>query len=175
MTETVSQWYAVRTATRREQAAADGLEEQGFTVFLPMETKWRRTGIEKAKAQSPLMPGYLFVLCSAYQLRAVTAVDGVHQVVSGVRENGDPMPLPIPVAAIIELQASERAGVYDYTIGKRIKYEPRKGAKVKITAGPWQSFIAKVLSTPRGSRVHVMTEGPYGRGMTLDVAHLSAA
>lgn len=173
----MSEWYAVRTATRQERKALAGLTEHGVTVFLPMQARWGVEGWAKTKArvESPLLPGYLFALIGEDQIRQVLEIDGVHAIVGCYGEDGYSKPMPIPLAAILEFQIGERSGAYDSTRTIKVPYRPKKGDVVKITHGPWQSFMAKVLSTPKGQRAHLMIEGPYGGGKTLDVAHLTAA
>lgn len=167
-------WFAIRSATRRERAAFAGLVEQGFTVFMPCETRWSTTRWAKTKIMAPLYPGYMFVLCTPEDFRRILDIEGVHQFVRYVVDDVA-VPMLIPLAAIIAIQADERAGAFDSTRTTRVRYRPKKGHKVQVTAGPWMGFIGKVLATPAKDRVHVMTEGPFGRGVTLDVAHLSAA
>lgn len=170
----ISQWYAVRVCGGRENTAHDGLTEHGFTVFMPCETQWRVTRWSKTKIETPLYRGYMFVACSTGRFEEVCKIEGVQQFVRYV-VNGEMTPMPIPLAAIIEIQSSERAGRYDTTRTYKPPYRPKKGDKVKVTAGPWQSYIGKLLDTPAKSRALVMIEGPHGRGVTLDVAHLAAA
>jgi transcription antitermination factor NusG len=173
---TCSQWYCVRTATRRERSAAEALTEQGFTTFLPIETRWGYGGAAGRKpVESPLIPGYLFVLTSPRALRQVADTEGVHALIGYFDEEGVSRAWPIPAAAIIEIQAGERSGAYDRTRLAKVAYRPKKGDAVKVTRGPWLSFVGKVLATPKRNRAHVMIEGPFGRGVVLDVAHLSAA
>lgn len=171
----MSQWYAVRTATRREALAADGLAEHGFTVFLPLEKRWsliRRRG--KEAVERPLIPGYLFVLCERDDEEEINGHEAVHAVVTCSCEDGRVRPIAFPAKAIIDLQADERAGLFDYTRHTRAAYKPRKGDRVKVVAGTWLNFIGKVLATPRGERAHVMIEGPFGRGVTLENEHIQA-
>jgi transcription antitermination factor NusG len=170
----MSSWYAVRSATRMETKALAGLAEQGFAVFLPCETVERLLGGAKEYVSRPLFPGYLFILCDPDAFRQILEVEGVHQFVRfGTGENLQPF--PFPTSEIIELQAQERAGEFDRTRTKKAPYRPRKGDKVQVTAGPWQTYIGRVLNTPTKDRVLVKIEGPFGKGKTLDVAHLKAA
>lgn len=171
-----SQWYAVRTATRRERQALAALSERGFTAFLPMETRIRQTSFTREVVDTPLFPGYMFVLCREEDFRPILDVEGVHAFVCQSRADGEPTPAPFPAAAILGLQIEERSGMFDRTRKKKIPYRPKKGEKVKITAGTWMGFIAEVLNTPRGQRAHVMVEA-FGRrrGMTVEVDHLAAA
>jgi transcription antitermination factor NusG len=169
-----SQWFAVRSATRRETAAHDGLVEQGFTVFLPCETRWSQNRWNKVKIDRPLFRGYMFVLCAPEDFHQILDIEGVHQFVRYMA-NEIMVPMPIPTAAVIEIQANERRGAFDATRVYTPPYRPKKGDRVRVTSGPWQAFIGKLLSTPTKDRAHVMIEGPHGRGVTLNVAHLSAA
>ena len=58
--QTMSDWYLVYTKARQEDAAASGLEEQGYRVYLPkLRVKRRRPG-GKVDVEEPLFPRYLF-------------------------------------------------------------------------------------------------------------------
>lgn len=171
----ISAWYAIRTATRQERRAIEGLAEQGFSTFLPCETRIRQSSRSRDVVNAPLFPGYLFVLCSPQDFRRILETDGVSQFVMLIRANGTSEPAAFPSQAILGLQIDERAGLFDRTRKQKVAYRPRKGEKVKITAGVWMGYVAKVLSTPRGERAHVMIDGPFGRGETVSVGHLTAA
>ncbi len=174
--DTDSQWFALRTASRRETAAHNGLVEQGFTVFLPHETHIRQTSrTPRERVSSPLFPGYLFVLCGARDFPAILEIEAVSQFVKKTRADGETEPVAFPACAILGLQIEERSGLFDRTRKVKLPYRPRKDEKVRITAGTWMGYIAKVLSTPGGERAHVMVEGPFGRGVVVDVVRLSAA
>ena len=169
----VSSWYVVRTATRREDTALEGLQAAGLTVWLPMEVRWghRFRAPMREPMRRPLFPGYLFVLCPASDLAAVWEVDGVHAVVSIETADG-PRPMAVPVDVMLALQSEEREGLFDYTRTVRPVYRPKKGEKVRVMAGTYMNFLAKVLATPRGQRAHLMIEGPFGRGKVVDIRHL---
>lgn len=54
-------WYLVYSKSRQEDVAAQGLVEQGFTVYLPkLRIKRRRLG-GMVEVEEPLFPRYLFV------------------------------------------------------------------------------------------------------------------
>lgn len=179
----MSQWYAVRTATRREFTALGGLVDREYAVFMPMKRVWSvltRPG-QKVAIDRPLLPGYLFVLCSPEDWRSIKPTDGrggiegVSGFVTAVGPDGIARPIAFPLDAVVGLQADERAGVYDYTRAERVKYQPKKGDRVQVKAGPWLAFIGRVLDTPRGERAHVMLEGPGGRGVALPNEYLQLA
>lgn len=169
-----SRWFAVRTTGGRERAALDGLTERKFTAYLPMSTHKRSHKTGDRRVLRPLFPGYVFVLCTSEDFAAIRETEAVAQFVRYVK-GGEMTPMAFPLTAIISLQADECAGLFDYTRAIKLQYRPQKGDKVKVTAGPWQSYIGKLLDTPTKSRALVMIEGPHGRGVALDVAHLAAA
>ena len=170
----MSQWYAVRTATRRERTALKALADEGFAVFMPCETVIRRLGRNLEVVERPLYPGYLFVLCEETGFRHVLDTDGVHAFVCGSGPEHDE-PLAIPLAAIVEIQANDRRGEYDRTRSKRPPYRPKKDERVRVTAGPWMGFVGRVLNTPRKERAKLMIEGPHGRGADVAIKHLIPA
>jgi transcription antitermination factor NusG len=172
----MSSWYAVRCATRRERAALSGLTEVGVTAFLPMETRWGRShgAMVRHEVQSPLLPGYLFVLIEEAQMRPALDVEGVHAFVDYIDARGDCRPFPIPYGAIIEIQADERSGRYDRRLNfKPPPYRPQKGDAIRVKAGPYLTYIGVVLATPKGQRVHVQLEG--SGSPKLKLSHVEAA
>jgi transcription antitermination factor NusG len=170
----MSIWYCIRTATRQEAKALARLDDKGYAVFLPCETVKRRLGGADERVDRPLFPGYMFILCEPHDHPEILKMEGVHQFVR-VGTGDDLRPFPWPTGFVIGLQAQERAGAFDRTRSEKVQYRPRKDDRVQITAGPYQAYFAKVLNTPRGDRVHLMIEGPFGGGKTLDIGHLAAA
>lgn len=180
----MSQWYAVRSATRSECKAAAAimeaakLAEIGVAVFVPKEASWGWRGGQpgKVRVERPLITGYLFVLIDPEDVSFLSGVDYVHDVLGYLDERGDPHPLAIPLKLIIELQADEAAGLYDRTLYFKPKYRPKKGDKVRATAGPWLGWFGKIIATPKGQRVHVKFEdGATQRGAIVQGAHLAPA
>lgn len=175
----MSQWYALRCATRRERAAHDALTEKGFAVFLPMETLLRRLGRQFEVYERPLFPSYLFVLGQDADFPAMrtahTAINGFVQ----INTPRGPAPMAIPVRAILGLQAEERAGTYNRIpkAKKPAPYAPKAGVRVQITTGVWQGYFARVLQTPRGQRANVLIQLPDGgtKGKDFDVKDLKEA
>jgi transcription antitermination factor NusG len=169
------EWYALCAAPQRERQAAAGLAERGFTFFLPMEMEWR--GKPRVQHMSPLLPGYVFALCGPEDFADLHGIEGIQGFVRYLREDGAMWPLAFPASDILGLQMEERAGAFDRT--RRVKaprYQPKKGERVKIKAGTYLGFFAKVLAAPSGERRKIMIEGfDPPRHKTLDVRHLEAA
>lgn len=168
-------WYALITEPRRERQAAVGLAERRFTFFLPMQTDW--VGSPKVRHMEPLIPGYLFVLCQETDLAQLHGVDGICGVVRYMRDDGVLWPAPMPAGAILGLQMDERTGLFDKTRTiKPPKYRPKKGETVKIKAGPYFGFLAKVLASPSKDRRKLIVQGfDPPRHTTTDVSNLEAA
>jgi transcription antitermination factor NusG len=56
-------WYCLRVAPQKEFACQMILDRRGFATFVPIETKWRRTGPKKTRTpyQYPMIPRYIFL------------------------------------------------------------------------------------------------------------------
>lgn len=171
----MGQWYAIKTAARRERIVAAGLAERGFTFFLPMETTW--SGSPQVQNMEPLLPGYVFVCCDERDFADLHGIEGAAGFVRYLRDDGLLWPAEFPSRAILGLQVDERAGLFDRTRTiKPPKYQPKRGTRVRIKAGPYLGFFAKVLSAPSSARRKVMIEGfDPPRHKTLDIDHLEAA
>lgn len=174
----MSEWYCLRIDTNCEFKVAAFLAERRFTWYLPLETRWHTPPYNRKREPRdfPLWAGHLFVLVDEdRQFAELLAVEGVQQFVRVVRADGVAWPLVFPAGVMLRLQADEYAGLFDETRQTKVRYQPKKGDRVQVTAGIWLKFFARVLSTPRGERVHVMIEGPFGRGEALDVRHVRPA
>jgi transcription antitermination factor NusG len=171
----MSQWYALRTVTRRETTVAAELAGRGLTFFLPMETTL--AGSPPVRHMAPALPGYVFVVCDDGDFANLHGIEDVLGFVRYVREDGAAWPMPLPGDQILELQVRERQGELDSTrAAKAPKYAPRKGERVQITAGTYLGFFAKVLAASGQDRRKLVIEGlEPPRHTTADVRHLSAA
>lgn len=173
----MSEWFAIRTETRQERTVAAGLAERGFTFFLPMETDWRTVRGLRDRSLSPLLPGYVFVLCEPDSFADLHGIEHVAGFVRYMRDDGLLWPAALPARAVLGLQIEERAGAFDRTRKvKPPKYRPKRGERVQITAGDYYGYFAKVLSSPAKDRRKLLIEGlEPARHKTLDVGHLAAA
>lgn len=173
----MSGWFAVRCNPQRQAIAARKLEQAGVTVFMPMHVKWgsRRGTLGRCRVVRPLVCGYLFVMIDLTDERLVLDQEDVGGFLGYSDDRGVTRPLPLPVQDIFEMQVDAELGVFDETRFTKAVYRPKKGDRARVTSGAWQGFFAKVIATPKADRVHVMVEGPYGRGVVLPANHLRAA
>lgn len=186
------QWFAVQTNPLCERKAASGLREHGFTVFLPVETKWKRSTRTKKRERvdHPLFTGYLFVGLGPWQsLYHVRQIDGVRGLVS----RGDGVPVefgwrpildpktgrmilgedgkPIKGHLVYDLQVRQEAGEFDHTPAVKCTYRPGDKAKVTLE-GPYRDLIGEVLSATDAGRVELMLNAALNWKTTLDSDHL---
>jgi len=54
-------WWVIRTRSRQEKSVAELLGSLGVNYFLPLVSAERHWGNRKAKVNSPLFPGYVFM------------------------------------------------------------------------------------------------------------------
>lgn len=170
-------WYAAQTNPCCEAKAAKGLKEHGFTVFLPVETKWKRSTRTKKRERvnHPLFCGYLFVgLCSGQSLYHVRQIDGVR----GLVLTSDGVPAEIStlmiegreVHPIYDLQSRQLAGEFDHTPAKRSAFS--QGDDARILAGPFKGHVGRMLSADDQGRVSLMLKGIFAGGIVVDDDHL---
>lgn len=162
-------WFAVATNPRCENRAAQGLRERGFDVYLPEETKWKRSRSKaRERVNTPLLTGYLFVgLTPGKSLYDVRLQDGVRGIVCGT--NG--APAEIRPTFIYELRARQAAGEFDHTPARRSQF--RKGDKAKVTIdGPFKDVIGEVLAADDDGRVKLLLSAKIGWTHTLDTDQL---
>lgn len=80
-------WYALYTRPRFEKKVAEELENDGFKIWLPLQTVVRQWSDRKKKLEMPLFNGYVFVHTVSKYLYHAVQVDGV---VNTVRFGGAP-------------------------------------------------------------------------------------
>jgi transcriptional antiterminator RfaH len=170
-------WYAVQSNPVCEAKAARGLREHGFTVFLPVETKWKRSTRTKRRERvnTPLFTGYLFVgLCPGQSLYHVRQIDGVRGLV--LTSDGAPAEItPVQIRGeevhpIYDLQSRQLAGEFDHTPAKRSAFS--QGDDARILAGPFKGHVGQMLSADDHGRVSLMLKGIFAGGIVVDDDHL---
>lgn len=163
-------WYAVQSNPVCEAKAAKGLNEHGFTVFLPVETKWKRSTRTKKRdrVDTPLFTGYLFVgLCPGQSLYHVRQIDGVRGLVSC----GMGVPAEINARFVYDLQARQASGEFDHTPAVKCTYRPGDKAKVTLE-GPYRDLIGEVLTATDAGRVELMLNAALNWKTVIDSDHL---
>lgn len=155
------EWYLVRTASSREQAAEDALVASGFAVYLPMMARWQRgLSRERRRVERPLFGSLMFVgMLPTQSMYLVEAIEAVHAV---VRFGADRNPLTVPfgpprpgAGCIRDILERERAGDFDKTRRDKRK-DPARGAGVQIVGGPFTGFSATFVERREDERIEVL-------------------
>lgn len=162
-------WYVIRSNIKAEHKARKELQRAGFAVYLP-EFRIERINRRLRKRISNtlcLFPRYLFVQQHAVpDWYAVRACNGVESVL-GI--DGTPIPVASrEIQALMEAQANLewddteeariRHGLTKKNAVAGLKKQYRKGSRVRITDGPFASFLGLVKNVKGLHKIDVMVE-----------------
>lgn len=170
-------WFAIETRPRAEYAALADLEAMdGIDVYLPQETRLRRTRKGKFVVQHPLLPGFLFVNAtgrSIFDVLRSKAVRGIVRAPGGAAHPIRPRVINgTPWHFVDEMRARENAGEFDFTP----KLKPLvEGGNVRVLTGFFKDQIGKLISAPAEGRAEIMMGGMFAGRMSVDVRGLEAA
>jgi len=130
----MTDWYLVHAKPRQEEAAARGLAEQDYGVYLPRLKQRRRVRGRLAEVVQPLFPRYLFVAPGRPE-QSVAPVDSTPGVQKLVRFGA--LYLPVGEDVIAALRAREDAATGCHSLGAP---QLAPGARVRIDTGPFAGF-----------------------------------
>ena len=149
-------WYAVETRVRSEQAALREITALGFDVYLPQETRLKRTRKGRVVVQHPLMPGFLFVGSKVPPIVDVDSPDHPHpifeilklqsvrDIVRGAGGGIHPIRPRIvdgwSVNFVEDLRQREAAGAFDFR-----PREKDETAKPRSLTGAFKDQLAQVM------------------------------
>lgn len=157
MGQTIGGWYVVQTNPQCEKKADAELRRAGLRVYLPKrsyEVKDRANHKEPTVRWRPLLIGYLFVRFPDHQRHSppfglVRECQGVKGFVRVANEVGDWVPFSVPDEAVADFMRRQRRREF----GRPAVVNPRKrlaelrksfrqGATVRVTDGPFATFLA---------------------------------
>lgn len=166
-------WYAVRVEVRGELRVQSELRQLGFDAYCPCETKWVRHARRKDAVNRPYIPRYLFVgIFEGQGFHQIHGVRGVECIIGTLGQ-----PIPVDFDWVETMRHAEAIGWFDETIDRnRLVIEP--GKPVRVIAGPFKGFMAKIVEAKGEGRVKVLLEamGRVAPGTAeLDTDKLEAA
>lgn len=167
----LSQWFAIRTAPQREAAVEAMLRIKGYTVFLPIEVKYRRAHRSHGKRVAvsyPMFTRYIFVRApfSWLHLLAERHITGV------VGFDGSPAPIP---ESEIERVRSMSGAVVPHRHSVNPHRSIRCGEKAVISDGPFAGAVV-TISALHGRKAEVFLSLFGGRRVvSVDPDNLRAA
>lgn len=145
-----ARWFAVQCQPNRENAAAEHLRRQHYTVFLPRQRRTIRHARRIETVLRPFFPGYLFVRLSPGEdsWRPINSTFGVARLVM----HGE-RPAPAPIGIVENLRALfDKADIY---CGQA---ELVAGQRVRVMNGPFADFCGELLHLDGRGRVRVLLE-----------------
>jgi transcriptional antiterminator RfaH len=159
-----SQWYVLRTQTKRERLAADHLLDiDGVEVFCPMLRYRKATRRGKVWWQEALFPGYVLArFCFSEMQRVVGYCQGVR----GFVKFGSLIPA-VPAGVVEEMRRSWQEQAENDVLILQPRLE--KGDEVELAHGPLQGLKGSIVEVlPGAERVKVLLEF-LGQPQTVDV------
>lgn len=145
----VRSWYVVLAKPMLECKAESQLRRQGYEVWLPQLSVWKKSGGIWLRKDIPFFPRYLFVR-PANADQSIAPIRSTFGVTALVRFGHEPARLCEEVVA----QLREVIAAYSVHPDERVSpFVP--GEKVAITSGPF-SGLSAVVSRPAIERVAVL-------------------
>ena len=148
----MSNWYLAYSKVRQEEVAAEGLEEQGYGVYLPKIRLKKRRAAGIGYSTEPLFPRYLFVSTRGadQSLAPAQYTRGVQKLV----KFGDQL-LNVPESTVAAIRERE-----DPVSGYHRLEMPglQKGDRVHIKSGAFAGVDAIFESRSAKDRVIVLLE-----------------
>jgi len=155
-------WFVCRVMTRQEKRILAAFEEKGITAYCPMERKWSLHAKPKVAISRALFPGYVFaVLPDDEALDAARADRRVREIMCD--KFGEP--IAANTRSLRGLFIADMFHEFDETWvapkrkrpkGKKYSHKWAAGQQAKITRGPYEGFIARVIKSKGKERVEIM-------------------
>lgn len=144
-------WGALYTKVNQENVAITHLKRQAFETYCPMILRTRKHARKVEKVKRPVFPSYVFVRLDYKQTqwRSILSTRGVQSLV----KFGDRVGF-LSESFIDEMRHYESEGTLQQMVAPPVK----PGDKVTLTEGPFQNFIANVLSLPEKDRIWVLLD-----------------
>lgn len=144
-------WVVVYTKANQEAVAIENLKRQSFDVYCPTIIRMRKHARKVDHVQRPIFPSYVFVRYQSLSNKwsSLMATRGVRSLV----KFGERISL-LPENVVSEMRQCEQAGVFQEAVKPKIN----PGDSVTVVEGPFQNFMAKVLSVPEKDRIWVLLD-----------------
>ena len=153
---TDSQWFCVRTQTKREHIAAKHLRSvEGTEVFCPRIKYRKATRRGKVWWLEPLFPGYILAKFNLHEMeRAVSYCQGVRGLVKFGSEIPD-VPESFVTSLIQEVSRQSDAEAELITVTPELSV----GDEVEVANGPFQGMKGTIQTVaPATERVKILLE-----------------
>lgn len=139
-------WHALYVRSRSEKKVYDQLKELGYEAYLPLITRIKQWSDRKKKVEEPLFKSYVFVRNNERQHYYVLGVYGVVRFVTFEHKA-----VIVPDKQILAIKKYIDNPIEDEEDLKNI--ELKEGQLVRITNGPMQGLIGRLISVKSKRRL----------------------
>lgn len=169
MSMPVNAWYVCQSKPRQETKALARLNEQGYTVYLPMLVRWERKKGEWNRTEQVMFPRYCFVRCGR-DGQSIAPIRSTPGVLGLVRFGGAAATLDeATVEAIREL--AEQSG----RRGEDNTAPFVAGMQVVVADGPLKGLSGLVSNTADERVAVLLTLLGREKSIMIPANHLAAA
>ncbi len=148
------QWFAVRCRPGREFVAANELERQDFSVYLPREMKLIRHARKMKKLPRPFFPGYLFLHLAPTE-RRWTAIRSTPGTLCAVHFGNFYPPVPDTVVASLKSLGGADGLIFQ---GRDSVSPFRPGERVMVRDGKFSGIEGVFVCRNGDERAMVLLE-----------------
>jgi transcription termination/antitermination protein NusG len=156
---TDTQWFAIWTRSRHEQAVREQLERKHIDAFLPTIPRWSRWKDRKKKIDWPLFPGYCFARFNLEDTLPVLKCSGVVNIVSF-----EGKPAPIPEWELDSIRV---------LVGSELQYDPcpliHEGMLVEVVHGPLKGVVGRLMRKDAPKARLVLSVDLIGQAVSVEV------
>jgi transcriptional antiterminator RfaH len=147
-----ARWYVVQTQVNSEVKAAQNLQRQGFSVYLPRYLKRRRHARKVDFTAKALFPRYMFVAIdmATQRWRSIQSTVGVSRLVC----NGD-VPAAVPEGVVGALKGREDDKGF---VRMDVKPAFAPGDKVRVLAGAFMDNAGLFNGMADHDRVSILLD-----------------
>src|SRR5262249_47058449 len=141
-------WAVARLAPHQERVALYHLARVGFETYLPRLRERRISHGRRIEARPPLFPGYCFLTIEAQWHAARWSIGVIGLIMNGLQ------PAKVPDRVIDEIRGRERNGLIELAPPPSL----RRGARVRILAGPFRDHLAIFADMKPRQRVEILLQ-----------------
>ena len=141
-------WACARLEPHRERLALHCLGLAGYVTYLPRMRERRLSHGRRIEVRPPLFPGYAFFVVEAQWHSARWSVGVLGLIMNGLQ------PAKVPDRVIDEIRGRERNGLIELAPPPSL----RRGARVRILAGPFRDHLAIFADMKPRQRVEILLQ-----------------
>lgn len=154
--EAAGSWFVIRTRSRQEKILAQDLRARGVAHFLPLITTTKFYGGRKAKVETPLFSGYLFLCGTLDEAYAADRTNRVAQIINVPNQRR----LEAELRCVhIALAADAPLSPFPYL---------RVGVRVEVRAGPFRGLQGEIEDVTCRDRIIFQVQA-LGQAVSMEI------